>query len=419
MVPLCPENGAGESRMAWLEQHPKSGIYRITLRYGGQKINRTLKTSDSKEAEAVLHRVEENVRLLERGRLTLPEDADLATFLLSDGKLQQKPIVVASLTLTELFSQYKSSMPQGALETNSLYTVGIHLKHLQRLMGAKFSVRQLTLTDLQSYVERRSREAGRRKKPVSPVTMKKELATFSGVWTWALASGLVKGAFPNRALKYPKTTEKAPFQTYVQIEEQIKQSKMPAAEQEELWDCLFLTLEETGRVLEHVRLRSEYPYLHPMLVLASHSGARRSELIRSRISDIDFRSHTMTIREKKRVKGQRSTRRVPLSNLNERIIGEWIKQHPGGPFTFCQLAGAELKVNDVHHHLKAALGNSEWDKLRGWHVFRHSFASNCAAKGIDQRLIDGWMGHQTEEMRKRYRHLFPDQQTQAINAVFA
>jgi integrase len=55
--------------------------------------------------------------------------------------------------------------------------------------------------------------------------------------------------------------------------------------------------------------------------------------------------------------------------------------------------------------------------LRGWHIFRHSFASNCAARGLDQRLIDVWMGHQTEEMRKRYRHLIADQERQAIRLV--
>jgi integrase len=45
--------------------------------------------------------------------------------------------------------------------------------------------------------------------------------------------------------------------------------------------------------------------------------------------------------------------------------------------------------------------------VRGFHVFRHSFASNLATEGVDQRFIDEWMGHQTEDMRKRYRHLFP------------
>src|SRR5207237_3104330 len=50
----------------------------------------------------------------------------------------------------------------------------------------------------------------------------------------------------------------------------------------------------------------------------------------------------------------------------------------------------------------------------GFHTYRHSFASNLAALGVDQRIIDEWMGHQTEAMRKRYRHLFPKSRRSAI-----
>jgi len=65
------------------------------------------------------------------------------------------------------------------------------------------------------------------------------------------------------------------------------------------------------------------------------------------------------------------------------------------------------------------LKGSKWSRIRGFHVFRHSFASNLAAVGVDQRVIDEWMGHQTEAMRKRYRHLLPDQRRKAIETVFA
>jgi hypothetical protein len=37
---------------------------------------------------------------------------------------------------------------------------------------------------------------------------------------------------------------------------------------------------------------------------------------------------------------------------------------------------------------------------------------------VDQRLIDAWVGHTTEEMRRRYRHLLPNQERQAIQTVF-
>ena len=46
------------------------------------------------------------------------------------------------------------------------------------------------------------------------------------------------------------------------------------------------------------------------------------------------------------------------------------------------------------------------------------FASNLAAAGTDQRVIDELMGHTTEAMQKRYRHLLPDQRREAVLAVF-
>ena len=63
------------------------------------------------------------------------------------------------------------------------------------------------------------------------------------------------------------------------------------------------------------------------------------------------------------------------------------------------------------------LRNTKWSVIRGYHVFRHSYASNLAAKGVDQRIIDKHMGHQTEEMRKRYQHLMPEVCKRAVEAL--
>ena len=56
--------------------------------------------------------------------------------------------------------------------------------------------------------------------------------------------------------------------------------------------------------------------------------------------------------------------------------------------------------------------------MRGLHVLRHSFISCLAAAGVDQRIIDDIVGHQSEEMRRRYRHLTPALKSQAVLTVF-
>lgn len=315
------------------------------------------------------------------------------------------------------------------MEANSLETVEMHLRHFRRTLGDGFAVARIKQDDLQGHLNQRSKQKGIRKRRLSAVTLRKEMGSLRAVWNWAVRAGLLVGQFPNRGLVYPKTDEKPPFQTWEEIERQIKRGGLKDAEQQDLWDCLFLTVPQIRELLEYVHRQSLQPFVYPMFCFAAHTGARRSEMIRSRIADIDLDGWTALIREKKRSRGQRTHRRVPVAPALAGALTEWLARHPGGNETFVQ----ELQVcrsktkrnefgpitrNEANDHFQRAVQGSKWEKLRGWHVFRHSFASNCAARGVDQRLIDAWMGHQTDEMRKRYRHLIPDQQQTAILAVF-
>ena len=62
--------------MTWLEQHPISGTNQLNFRLGGSTFQRSLKTSDEREAATRLARFEENIRLVEAGRLVLPDHGD-------------------------------------------------------------------------------------------------------------------------------------------------------------------------------------------------------------------------------------------------------------------------------------------------------------------------------------------------------
>ena len=77
--------------MASLRQDPETGIYRIRFRFQGRSYNRSLKTKKLKSASTILGRAEENLQLIERGRLEIPPKADPAKFILSDGKINGKP----------------------------------------------------------------------------------------------------------------------------------------------------------------------------------------------------------------------------------------------------------------------------------------------------------------------------------------
>ena len=137
-----------------------------------------------------------------------------------------------------------------------------------------------------------------------------------------------------------------------------------------------------GELLEHVRGQATKPFVYPMVVFAAHTGSRRSEMLRSKIRDVDFDSAKITIREKKRDHSRSTTRRVPMSPVLRRVLNAWLHEPPGGPSLFCDgTAGdglsvpAEITHDVVHDHFKRTLAASKWSKMRGWHCLRHSFAS--------------------------------------------
>jgi integrase len=240
--------------------------------------------------------------------------------------------------------------------------------------------------------------------------------------------GLVTGTFPNRGLKFPKAEERPPFQTWQEIERQVARGVLPT-EERELWDCVFLTLPEIADLLQYVNETARHPFIYPMFCFAAHTGARRSEILRTRINDVDLEAATACIHERKRAKDKRTSRRVALTPFLVGVLKEWLPAHSGGQYLFChellvprsrtkRTEYVPITRDEAGDHFKRTLAGSKWEKLRGWHVFRHSFVSNCAAKNIDQRVIDEWTGHQTEDMRRRYRHLFPHQQQAAIRQVF-
>ena len=360
--------------------------------------------------------------------MTLPAGADIPTFLLSDGRLTEQITVGPDLRVGELLAKYLRSIPRDTLEKTTIGTFGVHMRHIERLIGGRVPLQMVTKSSLQEYVTARSREPGRREF-VSAATIRKEVATFGSLWSWAASEGFVDSEFPKKGLLFPKQDDKPPFQTWEQIRRQIGDNHLTDKEASQLWDCLYLDTARLKELLEFIRTSSRHECLHPMCALAAFTGARRSELCRSHTSDIDLTGQSFTIRERKRSRSNRTTRTVPISDSLGAILEDWLASKPASRFTFPEdhrsldmqnpdSEKLEIKPFEASNFLNSVLSGSNWETVRGWHVFRHSFISNCASQGVDQRFIDEWVGHQTDEQRRRYRHLFPDSQIQAINAVF-
>jgi integrase len=191
----------------------------------------------------------------------------------------------------------------------------------------------------------------------------------------------------------------------------------PDADSSEHWECLVLTREEVREIVAFVAMAyKHHPWFVDAFTIAAYTGARRSELCRIRAEDVDLKRKEITLRDKKRVRDRSEGRRVVRIHKELLPTLERLKKQGGllikyNGHTDQQLAKSLTDQWDVQPK------TSPWKHVKGFHVLRHSFASNAAAAGISQSLIDAWMGHQTEEMRRRYRHYFPCETENAINLL--
>ncbi len=248
--------------MASLEQ--RGNRYRVAFRLGGQKHQVAVKASDGKEAEACRARLEENLWLVERGRLAIPDGADVGLFLLSDGKLEQRVKTVKVMTVGELVAKYKATFTVGVKEKNTARTENVHLRHAERILGGSTPLSQVTSASIQAYIHARI-AAKYKGRSINPQTIKKEVATLKYVWNWAFRNDHLGSRFPGLALVFPKAKLKEPFRTLDQIKSIAGRGGLSKTQVRELWDGLYLNPAEIAEVLEHVRQRGLYAWLYPFM----------------------------------------------------------------------------------------------------------------------------------------------------------
>jgi integrase len=392
--------------------------------YQGKRHTFTVGKVSDDEAETKAGQVDYLLMRLKQNLLQLPIGIDIVTFLQFDGKPPHDTPERDVLTLGDLRDRYLEAH-QESLEESTLDGIRLHFRHLVGTLGEGFPMPDLSLADLQRHVNQRAKKRGLRGK-LSPATIRKEIVTLRTAWNWGIQMGLLTDGFPNKGLRYHPFAEKPPFMVWEEVERRIHGLSEEEARGD--WDCLYLRAKEVADFLLHVKKNALQPWVHPICCVAAYTGARRAELLRMLISDVDFDASTILIREKKRLRGKTTTRRVPLTPFLKGVLKEWLTVHPGGRELFCQAAVVRSKKkrsgprpithDEAHDHFRRAVKESKWKVLRGYHVLRHSFISACASKGVDQRLIDEWTGHATDEQRKRYRHLYPSTQQAAIVSVF-
>ncbi|MBT8091035.1 MAG: site-specific integrase [Gammaproteobacteria bacterium] len=163
----------------------------------------------------------------------------------------------------------------------------------------------------------------------------------------------------------------------------------------------FLSHDEIKALLKTTG-ESAHPLLHPLVLVALTTGARRGEIMGLRWGDVDLSNRRVLLRETKNT-DERVLALVPqvvdeLRKLQKvwRIDDDRVFANPNG-------------------HKKRTYSNIEaaWKKARAevgikdfrFHDLRHTHASHMAMNGKTLREIAEALGHRTLAMVRRYSHL--------------
>lgn len=160
------------------------------------------------------------------------------------------------------------------------------------------------------------------------------------------------------------------------------------------------------------------PMWTEMARLALRTGLRRGELMALDWSDINLAHSRLTVR------------RSLVEGVLETPKNNQIRHLPLTRDVIAMLAPRAKKNGLVFHRAnglplgKSVMGGAILRLCRraglraiGWHVLRHTFASQLAMEGVPILVIKDLMGHSTIQMTMRYAHLSPSTLAQAVPSL--
>lgn len=171
----------------------------------------------------------------------------------------------------------------------------------------------------------------------------------------------------------------------------------------------FLSTSETDTLIKLIDNKTKSGRRdYALLLLASQTGLRVSELIGLTYKDIVFGKGTHLYCHGK----GRKERCVPVIKSTAKVLKDWMREQGGDPDDpiFTNARGRTLSRDGVAYILKkyVKLAEQKCPSLRSKrvspHVLRHTNAVNLLQAGVDQATIALWLGHESVETTQIYLH---------------
>lgn len=150
-------------------------------------------------------------------------------------------------------------------------------------------------------------------------------------------------------------------------------------------------------------------HLKPIVIVALHTGMRKSEILGLKWHDIDIKRNVIHLYNTKN--GEK--REVPMNEIVQKtIIG--VLKNPESQYVFCNKDGKPY--GHVRKSFFTALKKVGIINFR-FHDLRHTFASQLVMSGVDLNTVRELLGHKSIEMTLRYSHLSPDHKKRAVDIL--
>jgi integrase len=173
----------------------------------------------------------------------------------------------------------------------------------------------------------------------------------------------------------------------------------------------WLTPEQHEQALELAKQHG----IHAEVATALYTGLRRDELRRLQWIDVDFERAVVIVRKSK---GKRP-RAVPMTEKLRAVLqahrattGKALYVFPGrqwsGHSGMRRGGWWELALKPLQAEMPAFYeGMGEKATGRGWHLFRHTFASRLVQAGVPLIKVSAWLGHANISTTMIYAHMAP------------
>ena len=390
----------------------QDGSYRLHFCYNGKQYRRFY-IKDESIANALQGEVNQAINLFRNGMITLPERMSLDDFIFAVAR-RPDPVVEdprpAMTRLSQQIAAYRQNLVPPIKAQSTCKTERIHLAHLDKFIqvNGDCSLAELNVGFFNAYKQFRYRQG------IRTDTVNKELGTFHALLQLAVENRDLDHNIISKVKRDKSQVPADRFRTSEEIVGLLARSEHYTPQEiKEIKRFRYLAPQEIQEMIELARGK----WFQPILITYAYTGMRRGELVKLQWADVDLTRGLLWIRSQKQSRRQRESHRcVYLHEVLWQTLSQQKQRNPDSRWVFTNAAGQQLSVHTLSDLIQRLTRGTKFEGI-GYHTLRHSLASNMAAAGVDQRIIDRTLGHQTQAMRKRYQHLFPKQMRQAIDQI--